>query len=85
MSEKKVKLVFYQRVNNEIVIDNIPATEWDDFLVVHIRASSHWNEQEPFVQAFKDYADKTGKEVLLIPEDWDIQFYGIEVEDEEPE
>lgn len=85
MTEKKVKLVFYERQRNEIVIDDIEAKEWDDFVIVYLAGDiiRELRESEPILKSLREYADRSGKEVIIVPEGSDISFYGVEVEGEQ--
>lgn len=87
-SEKKVRLMFYERQNEEIVIDGINGKEWDDFIIVYLAGdlvrTTWWDrENETLAQSLKDYANRTGKEIIVVPEGSDIAFYGVEVETNE--
>lgn len=79
------KIYFYRHEMNETIIDIYDAQEWDDFLIVKVGNSLAPVTQE-MIDQVSDVLDKMNTEkysqIIVMPADLDIDFYGIEVEDE---
>lgn len=84
--KKLVKLYLYRHESKETVVDGIKATDWGDFLVVAINTAEIPEESILEIQEiFSRYNALTEKEVLLVPREWNLEFYGIEIDGSETE
>jgi hypothetical protein len=76
--KKQVELRLYQRDVEDIIIHHVKAKLWEDIIIVPIHQANDdavHKLAEYFKQALPD------KKVLIVPDDWDIDFYGVETYD----
>lgn len=84
--KKEVKLYFYQKVSDEeTVIDGFKAKAWEDFLIVKVSQSQLFdsNQHEALVNVLRKYSEENNKEVIVIDDKSDIEFYAVEVEEDD--
>ena len=80
---EKVKLYFYEHLpNKNTIIDSFEAKEWDDFVLVLFNPTAI---DSPEIEALSLQCNDMfpGKKVLLIPNNLDIEFYGVETKEDE--
>lgn len=80
---KLVKLQIYEHKPEEVVIDTFEAKEWGDFLLIRVKGYLEESFVEHLREVVGDYSEKNPeKQVVIVPEDIDLTFYGIERDDE---
>lgn len=75
-----VELKLYQRRTEDILIEKYEAKAWDDLVIVAI-TDPHADEQ--MLDALSAHLQRLmpDKKFLIVPDHWDIAFYGVEKHD----
>jgi hypothetical protein len=78
-----VNLQIHQHLTNEeVVVENIKAQSWDDFVLIRV-GSDNEDEILGIQQAAMDYqVNHPSKVVVLLLKGVEVEFYGIKLEDE---
>lgn len=84
-SSKRVELHVYAHKINEIEINTYCAKEWDDFLILDIETPNMTQESWEMIQdAIGPIAEQMNKQVIVVPRNLKINFYGVEKIIDEP-
>lgn len=77
---KKVKLQLYQMKSiKEVILDSVVAETFDDFIIAKVTSPNLGDELMAQVQlAFAE----TGKKVIVVPLEMEIEFYGFELDED---
>lgn len=76
--------MIYRHTATETIIETCSAKTWDDFTIVTIDAPNLTAESfEQLQDIFSEYSKHMNKEVVLVPKGVDIEFYGVEVDEDD--
>lgn len=81
MTGKICKLNIYKYELDEIIIESYSAKQWDDFLIVEV-ANATDEVLDNLAETLRNFEFETPKEIILIPKELELDFYGVEVEDD---
>lgn len=85
---KTVRLMCYIQDHNEIIVEGFDAKDWGDFVIIAVDPAEFSNHEtsESLSRLFSQHYADSDKQVILIPSNMDISFYGVvEVADEAPD
>lgn len=78
---KHVKLYLTRHEREETIIESFPAKDWGDFLIISLQGFTSEDQYAQFSQVLQNYSEKMDKEIIVIPMEWDVEMYGVEIED----
>lgn len=78
---EQVKLLVYEMHGNEIVVDSIKAKEFSDFILIELGPSVKQDQIDQMVEAIETAFQKMDKQILIVPYEAEIGFYGFKEAD----
>lgn len=79
IGKKLVKLMIYRHESKTTFVEGVEAEDWNDFLIVHMNAKDITEEA---FNALQEGLSRLKKQVIVVPREWDMEFYGVEVDTE---